>query len=44
MPFRIDVKGLAFGLFLIALAVVAFGSTGTLSVGTPADKIGRAHV
>lgn len=37
MPFRVDVKGLAFGLFLIALAVVAFGSTGTLSVGTPAD-------
>lgn len=37
MPFRVDVKELAFGLFLIVLAVVAFGSTSTLSVGTAAD-------
>jgi hypothetical protein len=37
VPFRVDVKELAFGLFLIALAVVAFGSTSTLSVGTAAD-------
>jgi hypothetical protein len=34
---RVDVKGLAFGLFLVALALVAFGSTSTLSVGTAAD-------
>ena len=34
---RVDVKDLAFGLFLIALAVVAFLSTRTLSVGTAAD-------
>lgn len=37
MPFRVDVKELAFGLFLIALALVAFGSTSSLSVGTAAD-------
>lgn len=37
MLHRVDVKELAFGLFLIALAVVAFGSTSTLSVGTAAD-------
>jgi hypothetical protein len=37
VPFRVDVKELAFGLFLIALAVVAFGSTNTLSVGNAAD-------
>jgi hypothetical protein len=34
---RIDIKELAFGLFLIALAVVAFVSTRALSVGTAAD-------
>jgi hypothetical protein len=34
---RVDVKELAFGLFLIALALVAFGATGSLSVGTAAD-------
>jgi hypothetical protein len=37
VPFRVDVKELAFGLFLIALALVAFGSTSSLSVGTAAD-------
>ena len=37
MLHRVDVKELAFGLFLIALALVAFGSTSTLSVGTAAD-------
>ena len=36
MP-RVDVKELAFGLFLIALALVAFGATGSLSIGTAAD-------
>ena len=34
---RVDVKELAFGLFLIALAVVAFASTSALSVGSAAD-------
>jgi len=34
---RTDVKELAFGLFLIALALVAFLSTSALSVGTAAD-------
>ena len=36
MP-RVDVKDLAFGLFLIALALVAFGATGSLAVGTAGD-------
>ena len=36
MP-RVDVKELAFGLFLIALALVAFGATGSLNIGTAAD-------
>ena len=34
---RIDYKDLAFGLFLIALALVAFGATGSLAVGTASD-------
>jgi Tripartite tricarboxylate transporter TctB family len=34
---RIDFKDLAFGLFLIALALVAFTATGSLAVGTAAD-------
>jgi hypothetical protein len=34
---RVDVKELAFGLFLIALALVAFGATGSLNIGTAAD-------
>jgi putative tricarboxylic transport membrane protein len=34
---RIDVKDLAFGLFLIALALVAFAATSPLAVGTAAD-------
>jgi hypothetical protein len=34
---RVDVKDLAFGLFLIALALVAFGATGSLAVGTAGD-------
>jgi hypothetical protein len=34
---RVDVKELALGLFLIALALVAFGSTSTLSIGSAAD-------
>ena len=37
MLHRVDVKELAFGLFLIALSLVAFASTGGLSVGTAAD-------
>ncbi len=37
MLHRVDVKELAFGLFLIALALVAFGSTSALSVGNAAD-------
>ncbi len=43
MPHRIDVKELAFGLFLIALALVAFASTRTLNVGT-ADDMGPGFV
>jgi putative tricarboxylic transport membrane protein len=34
---RIDVKEVAFGLFLIVLALVAFAATAGLSVGTAAD-------
>jgi hypothetical protein len=34
---RVDVKELAFGLFLIALALIAFGATASLNVGTAAD-------
>lgn len=34
---RIDVKDVAFGLFLIALALVAFAATARLSVGNAAD-------
>jgi hypothetical protein len=34
---RIDVKEVAFGLFLVALALVAFAATATLSVGTAGD-------
>jgi putative tricarboxylic transport membrane protein len=34
---RLDFKDLAFGLFLIALALVAFGATGSLAVGTASD-------
>jgi hypothetical protein len=34
---RIDAKEFAFGIFLIALALVAFVSTRTLNVGTAAD-------
>ena len=37
MLHRVDVRELAFGLFLIALALVAFASTRALSVGTAAD-------
>jgi Tripartite tricarboxylate transporter TctB family len=37
VPRRIDVKDVAFGLFLIALALVAFAATARLSVGTAAD-------
>jgi hypothetical protein len=37
VPRRIDLKELAFGLFLIALALVAFAATAGLSVGTAAD-------
>jgi Tripartite tricarboxylate transporter TctB family len=37
VPHRIDVRELAFGLFLIALALVAFVSTSALNVGTAAD-------
>ena len=36
MP-RLDAKEFAFGLFLIALALVAFGATGSLAVGSAAD-------
>lgn len=43
MLHRVDVKELAFGLFLIALAVVAFASTRALSVGT-ADDMGPGFV
>jgi Tripartite tricarboxylate transporter TctB family len=34
---RIDFKDLAFALFLIALALIAFGATGSLAVGTASD-------
>jgi hypothetical protein len=34
---RVDFKELAFGAFLIALASVAFGATGGLTIGTAAD-------
>jgi hypothetical protein len=34
---RIDVKELAFGVFLIALALTAFAATAKLNVGTAAD-------
>ena len=37
MLHRVDVRELAFGLFLIVLASVAFVSTRTLSIGTAAD-------
>ena len=37
MPRRIDVKELAFGVFLIALAGVAFVATRNLNIGTAAD-------
>ena len=36
MLHRVDVRELAFGLFLIALASVAFLSTRSLSIGTAA--------
>ena len=36
MP-RVDFKDLAFSLFLIALALIAFGATGSLAVGTASD-------
>ncbi|HZN29160.1 MAG TPA: tripartite tricarboxylate transporter TctB family protein [Xanthobacteraceae bacterium] len=36
MP-RLDAKELAFGLFLIALALVAFAATRSLAVGSAAD-------
>ena len=36
MP-RVDVKEFAFGLFLITLALVAFGATSSLSIGTAGD-------
>jgi hypothetical protein len=34
---RIDVKEMAFGVFLIALALTAFAATARLSIGTAAD-------
>ena len=34
---RGDFRELAFGLFLIALALVAFGATGSLAIGTAGD-------
>jgi hypothetical protein len=36
MP-RVDFKDLAFALFLIALALIAFGATGSLAIGSAAD-------
>ena len=36
MP-RVDFKDLVFALFLIALALVAFGASGSLAIGTAAD-------
>jgi hypothetical protein len=40
---RVDVKDFAFGLFLIALALVAFGATNSLNVGT-AGEMGPGFV
>jgi hypothetical protein len=40
---RLDVKDLAFGLFLIALALTAFAATGSLTVGA-ADDMGPGFV
>ena len=37
MPRRIDARELALGVFLIALAVVAFVATRSLNIGTAAD-------
>jgi Tripartite tricarboxylate transporter TctB family len=34
---RLDAKELAFGLFLIVLALVAFGATSSLAIGSAAD-------
>jgi hypothetical protein len=34
---RVDVKDLAFGLFLVALALVAFGATSGLTIGSAGD-------
>jgi Tripartite tricarboxylate transporter TctB family len=34
---RVDFKDFAFGTFLIALALIAFGATGSLAIGTAAD-------
>ena len=34
---RVDFKDFAFGTFLIALALIAFGATGSLAIGTTAD-------
>ena len=34
---RVDFKDFAFGTFLIALALIAFGATGSLTIGTAAD-------
>jgi putative tricarboxylic transport membrane protein len=34
---RLDAKELAFGLFLIVLALVAFGATSSLTIGSAAD-------
>ena len=34
---RVDFKELAFGAFLVMLALVAFGATGPLAIGTAAD-------
>jgi hypothetical protein len=34
---RVDFKDFAFGTFLIALALIAFGATDSLAIGTAAD-------
>jgi hypothetical protein len=34
---RVDFKDFAFGTFLISLALIAFGATGSLAIGTAAD-------
>jgi hypothetical protein len=34
---RVDFKDFAFGTFLIALALIAFGATGSLAIGIAAD-------